>query len=166
MRLLWMTLLLFSLINLSLYNKNMFSSDKLIKTNNPVDLTTTSKNENVKTYFLVMKYSKEYDIPPKYVFRMLKSESGYDGILHFAYNPFLTSSTGAVGACQVMVSTARMINKENVTKEQLFDTEYNVKTSIKLIKLLYEKYQDWELVFGVYNTGRPIINSYAIKIAH
>jgi len=44
------------------------------------------------------------------------------------------------------------------------DIEYNVKTSMKLLRRLYKIHGDWKLVFGAYNTGRPCVNGYAHKV--
>jgi hypothetical protein len=64
-----------------------------------------------------------------------------------------------------MVSTARWINKDGVSKEKLrTDIEYNVYTSMKLLRKLFIKDKDWKVVFGEYNTGRPCINGYAHKV--
>ena len=66
---------------------------------------------------------------------------------------------------QVMVSTARWINKDDVSQNKLMnDIEYNVYTSMKLLRILYDKRKDWKLVFGEYNTGRPCVNGYAEKV--
>ena len=66
---------------------------------------------------------------------------------------------------QVMVSTARWINKDQVTKERLrTDIQYNVFTSMKLLRKLFIKNNDWKLAFGEYNTGRPCLNNYAYKV--
>ena len=66
---------------------------------------------------------------------------------------------------QVMPATSRLINKEKVTKEKLKnDIAYNVRTSMKLLRRLHDKYKDWKLVFGAYNTGRPMINQYALNV--
>ncbi len=66
---------------------------------------------------------------------------------------------------QVQIPTARGLNKDNVSEKKLTeDIEYNVMTSMKLLRRLKDKYGDWKLVFGAYNSGKPIINDYAIKI--
>jgi soluble lytic murein transglycosylase-like protein len=66
---------------------------------------------------------------------------------------------------QVMVSTARWINKDGVSRNKLMnDIEYNVYTSMKLLRILYDKRKNWKLVFGEYNTGRPCVNGYAEKV--
>jgi soluble lytic murein transglycosylase-like protein len=63
---------------------------------------------------------------------------------------------------QVMPATATYINGEKVTNEKLMtDIEFNVETSMKLLQKLKNRYKDWKLVFGAYNTGRPMVNQYA-----
>ena len=32
---------------------------------------------------------------------------------------------------------------------------------MKLLRKLHDKYGDWEIVCGCYNTGKPLINDYA-----
>jgi len=44
------------------------------------------------------------------------------------------------------------------------DIAYNVMTSMKLLRTLYDKYGDWKTVFGAYNTGRPMVNQYALDV--
>ena len=44
------------------------------------------------------------------------------------------------------------------------DINLNVMISMKLLRRLHNKYNDWGLVFGAYNTGRPCINRYARNI--
>jgi soluble lytic murein transglycosylase-like protein len=64
---------------------------------------------------------------------------------------------------QVMVRTAVGINKRKITKENLrTNLKLNIETSMKLLRKLYNKYGRWDLVCGCYNTGRPIINEYAL----
>ena len=32
---------------------------------------------------------------------------------------------------------------------------------MKLLRRLHDKYGDWEIVCGCYNTGKPLVNDYA-----
>jgi soluble lytic murein transglycosylase-like protein len=116
-------------------------------------------------YKYIKAYADTFDIPLRFAFGIAKVETGYKGPLHWRYRPAQTSSAGAVGPMQVMVATARGLNKDNVTKDRLrTDIEYNVKTSMKLLRRLYKIHGDWKLVFGAYNTGRPCVNGYAHKV--
>ena len=66
---------------------------------------------------------------------------------------------------QVMPATSKLINRETVSKEKLkSDISYNVRTSMKLLRRLHNIYGNWKLVFGAYNTGRPMINQYALNV--
>jgi soluble lytic murein transglycosylase-like protein len=116
-------------------------------------------------YFYIEKYAEEFSIPKSYAYGIAYCETRYNGPFHWDYNPARTSSVGALGPMQVMPATSRLINKEKVTKEKLKnDIAYNVRTSMKLLRRLHDKYKDWKLVFGAYNTGRPMINQYALNV--
>lgn len=122
---------------------------------------------SVQLYFAIKKYAEEYNIPEEYAFTVAYLETGYRGPLHLDYNHEQTSYAGAHGPMQVMLKTARWVNKDNVSKETLIsDIDYNVRTSMKLIRQLKNKYKDWSIVFGYYNTGHPIVNGYAIKVVN
>jgi len=120
---------------------------------------------SLQMYNYIKQYADTFDIPLRYAFGIANTETGYRGPFHWKYNPAQTSCAGAVGPMQVMVSTARWINKDNVSKEKLrTDIEYNIYTSMKLLRKLFNKNGDWKTVFGEYNTGRPCINGYAHKV--
>ena len=113
----------------------------------------------------ITQYADSFDIPLRYAFGIANAETSYKGPFDWKYNPAQTSCAGAVGPMQVMVSTARHINKDTVSKEELCNNiEYNVCTSMKLLRILYNKRHDWKIVFGEYNTGRPCINGYSNKV--
>ena len=64
---------------------------------------------------------------------------------------------------QIMPSTARLVQKKNVSNDVLKnDIKVNTEISMKLLRILYEQYKDWTIVCGYYNTGRPIVNGYAL----
>jgi soluble lytic murein transglycosylase-like protein len=119
----------------------------------------------LQMYKHIKAYADTFDIPLKYAFGIAYAETRYDGPFQWKYNPAQTSCAGAVGPMQVMVSTARWINKDNISKERLkTDIKYNVYTSMKLLRILYNKRKNWKLVFGEYNTGRPCVNGYAERV--
>ena len=93
------------------------------------------------------------------------AETRYKGPFHWRYNHAQTSCVGAEGPMQIMLSTAHGNNKDNVSRERLrTDIEYNVRTSMKLLRKLHNIYGNWKLVFGCYNTGRPCVNGYAENV--
>jgi soluble lytic murein transglycosylase-like protein len=132
-----------------------------------VDLPSESKYD-IKTpkslimFDLIERYSTEYNIPKYIAYNIAYKETRYKGPFHWRYNPYQVSYAGAIGAMQIMPGTSRLINKKSVPKEKLmYDLEFNVKTSMKLLNKLYKKYQNWSTVCGCYNTGKPIVNDYA-----
>lgn len=116
----------------------------------------------LKTYYLIEKYSKRYKIPKHIAYSVAYKETNYKGPFDWDYNPFVSSSSGAHGAMQIMLSTANFVN-DTVTKKSFLkrNLEYNISTSMKLLRNLHNQYKDWGKACGCYNTGRPIINEYA-----
>lgn len=116
-------------------------------------------------YHYLEKYSKEYGVPFYIALGVAREETGYRGPFQWTYNPKLTSSAAAYGAMQIQVPTANFIWDTPVTKEQLLNNlKLNVQISMKLLAHLNKRYENWAIALGCYNTGRPIINGYAIKI--
>jgi soluble lytic murein transglycosylase-like protein len=129
------------------------------------DSIDQSSPASLQMYNYIKQYADTFDIPLRYAFGIANTETGYDGPFHWKYNPAQTSCAGAVGPMQVMVSTARWINKDMVSKDKLkTDIEYNIYTSMKLLRKLFNKNKDWKLVFGEYNTGHPCVNGYSHKV--
>ena len=119
----------------------------------------------VQMYRYIKIYADTFNIPLKYALGIAYAETRYQGPFHWEYNHAQTSPTGAEGPMQVLLSTAHYINKDNVSREYLRNNiEYNVKTSMKLLRKLHNRYHDWKICFGYYNTGYPRVNDYAIKV--
>jgi soluble lytic murein transglycosylase-like protein len=119
----------------------------------------------LKMFNAIEKYSTTYDIPIKYALGVAYAETRYQGPFHWKYNPEQKSCVGALGPMQIMPGTANHIWGRNIPKGRLIsDIDLNVETSMKLLRKLHDKYKDWKLVFGCYNTGRPCINDYAIRV--
>lgn len=120
----------------------------------------------LQMYYYIEKYSKQYGIPRNYAFGVAWKETRYEGPFQWKYNPSQESYVGAVGPMQIMPATARMMWKGKVINKNNLKTDirFNIETSIKLLKHLHKTYGDWKLVFGAYNTGRPMVNQYAIDV--
>lgn len=120
----------------------------------------------LRMFNAIEKYSKQYNIPRKYAYGIAKSETGYLGPLHWKYSHNQSSSVGAIGPMQIMFGTGQMMWPDSsFTRESLMkNINFNVETSMKLLRQLHDKYKDWKLVFGCYNTGRPCINRYAENV--
>ena len=119
----------------------------------------------LQMYKHIKAYADTFNIPLRYALGIANTETGYRGPFHWKYNPALTSSANAVGPMQIMQATARYINHENVSVSKLRnDIEYNVMTSMKLLRKLHNLYGDWQTTFGAYNCGYPCINGYAVQV--
>lgn len=121
----------------------------------------------IQMYDYLKKYSEEYGVPFRIAIGVAYKETRYTGPFHWRYNPKLASSAQAYGAMQIQVPTANFIwdgEKKITSKKLLNDLELNVETSMKLLSYLRKRYGSWELALGCYNTGRPIVNSYATDI--
>lgn len=120
---------------------------------------------SIQMYYAIEKYADSFNIPKRYAYGVAFTETGYKGPFHFKYNPKQTSNTGALGPAQILISTARGINQDNISKTYLRDNiEYNIMTSMKYLRRLHNKYKNWGICLGSYNTGQPCINTYAKKI--
>ena len=119
----------------------------------------------IQMYFYIKKYAEEFSIPEPYAFSLAYQETRYRGPLDLKYNHKQKSYAGALGPMQIMPATAKLIYGMTIPKYKLMsDINLNVMISMKLLRRLHNKYNDWGLVFGAYNTGRPCINRYARNI--
>jgi soluble lytic murein transglycosylase-like protein len=119
----------------------------------------------LQMYKYIKAYADTFNIPVKYAFGVAYAETRYGGPFHWRYKPNQTSCTGAEGPMQILLSTARWVNKDKVSREQLrTDIKYNVKTSMKYLNMLHKTYKSWGTVFGYYNTGYPCVNGYAKNV--
>ena len=125
----------------------------------------TTDPPSIQVYMAIEKYTDSFNIPKRYAYGVANTETGYRGPFHFSYNHKQTSSASAVGPMQIMLATARGLNKDGVSRTKLMgNIEYNVMTSMKLLRRLKDMRGRWELVFGEYNTGRTIVNGYSHKV--
>ena len=54
-----------------------------------------------------------------------------------------------------------LTNGESTNNKLKMDIEFNINLSMKMLRWLHDKYGDWALVCGYYNTGYPKVNEYA-----
>jgi soluble lytic murein transglycosylase-like protein len=131
------------------------------------DSIDQSSPPSLQMYKYIKEYADTFDIPLKYAFGIAKAETGYNGPFHWEYNPNQTSSAGAEGPMQILLSTARYLNKDNVPRIKLrTDLKYNIRTSMGYLRRLYNRYKSWPIVFGYYNTGYPRVNDYALRVVN
>lgn len=114
----------------------------------------------------MIQYADSFNIPLYVAFNIATLETGYRGPADSTYNPSQVSNKGAMGPMQIMYRYADYFAGHSVTKSMLRDSiEFNVRLSMKILSKHYKKYKNWKTVAGVYNTGRPIHNKYAIRVA-
>ena len=125
-----------------------------------------AKQPSIIMYDCIEKYSTKYNIPKRFAYGVAYKETRYQGPFHWKYTPDKTSCAGAVGPMQIMLATAKAMWKGTTISETKLrtDIEFNVETSMKLLRHLKDVYGDWKLVFGCYNTGKPIVNQYALDV--
>jgi soluble lytic murein transglycosylase-like protein len=123
----------------------------------PIKLTPAQR-----LYASIMTYAKQYNVPLHVAFNVARIETGYKGPFHDEYNHKQTSRAGALGPMQIMPQYASAYAGFKVKKPVLKDSiELNVKISMSMLREWYNRYNDWGKAAGAYNTGRPVMNSYA-----
>lgn len=133
--------------------------DSFLFDEKPTDVKTP---KCLQMYECIEKYSKEYNIPKYVAYNVAFKETTYRGPFHWNYNPSRSSCVGALGPMQIMPIASLSINKVVYPKEKIMnDINFNIKTSMKLLRKLHNKYNHWGKVCGHYNTGSPVINEYA-----
>lgn len=120
----------------------------------------------LQMYYSIEKYSEKYNIPKQYAYGIAYKETGYKSPFQWGYNAGQISPTGALGPMQILLSTAKWVwNDNSINKDKMLNNiEFNVETSMKYLAMLHKQYRDWKIVFGFYNTGYPIINTYALNV--
>ncbi|MBQ4556714.1 MAG: lytic transglycosylase domain-containing protein [Clostridia bacterium] len=97
----------------------------------------------------VTKYAKEYGVPEKICYAVIKCESGFD----FAAK----SSAGAMGLMQMMPATfedlCSRLDEEHDTS-MLFDPETSIKYGVYYLSGLYKRFGVWENAIAAYNCGQ------------
>jgi soluble lytic murein transglycosylase-like protein len=121
----------------------------------------------VRMYDAINKWSSIYNIPKHYAYGIAYKETSYRGPFDWKYRHNRTSCVGAIGAMQIMPSTANFIWKQKISKDRLMnDIDFNVQSSMKYLRQLYNIYGDWKITFGYYNTGYPKVNQYALDVVN
>lgn len=142
------------LIFLSVSSISLFETKRKFTTQTPAE----------RMYSSLICYADSFNIPLYFAFNIATIETGYRGPLDTTYNHSQVSKAGALGPMQIMHKYSHYYAGRKVTKNELRDSiEFNVRLSMLILSSHYEKYGDWAKVAGAYNTGKPILNSYAKK---
>jgi hypothetical protein len=117
-----------------------------------------------RMYSSLICYADSFNIPLYFAFNIATIETGYRGPNDTTYNHSQVSKAGAMGPMQIMHKYSHYYAGREVSRQELRDSiEFNVKLSMVILSNHYLKYKDWAKVAGAYNTGKPIVNSYAKK---
>lgn len=124
----------------------------------------TERTAAERMYSAITAYADTFDVPLHIAFNVATIETSYRGPEDSTYNHKRVSSAGAVGPMQIMPRYASWFAGFPVQRQELKDSiELNVWLSMKILAYQYKRYGSWEKATGAYNTGKPIINSYARK---
>jgi soluble lytic murein transglycosylase-like protein len=89
-------------------------------------------------------------IDPELAFRLVRLES--------EFNPHAISKVGAIGLTQLMPSTAKMLDKKVVTREQLFNPQTNLRVGFRYLRSLLDMYKgNVNLALLAYNRGEDAV---------
>lgn len=175
---LFFSIMCFIFLGNMLYKTNntgaiMFDIERVINVDTSVSSTAFDINHinmaphSIQVYYYTKYYCAVYNVPETVAFNVARLETGYKNPLDFKYRPNLTSYANAYGTYQLILGTAKFMyegKKSDITPQVLLtDVKLNVRLGIKYLRYLHDIYNNWTIVCGAYNTGRPIINSYAIS---
>ncbi len=99
---------------------------------------------------LVQTWADEYDIPQSLVYAVIRTESAFD--------PDAVSWADARGLMQLTADTldwakSKAGDKEELTAEDLFRPEINIRYGVYVLKLLGEQFKEEDTVLAAYNAG-------------
>ncbi|MGL5149116.1 MAG: lytic transglycosylase domain-containing protein [Clostridium sp.] len=104
-------------------------------------INETQDTKMKRIYTAVDKYSTEYNVDPKLVLAVIKTESNF--------NPNTKSSAGAMGLMQLMPFNCEAFNVKNP-----YDIEENIRGGVAHLKEYLDKYNgDVEMALMAYNGG-------------
>jgi soluble lytic murein transglycosylase-like protein len=157
----WYLIIILGIIGVMYYNINRrldYFEGRLEKSTGTISL---------RMYESIEHWSDSFDVPKYIAYNIAYRETRYEGPFDFNYNPFQSSGMGAVGPMQIIPKYAGYFNNGPVSRKQLqYNIDLNVKLSMKMIKYWHNKYHDWTLAAGAYNSGKPIRNDYAVYVAN
>lgn len=139
------------IIGLLIYHHFDYISEKA-KEFTPKAFTYPTKYEEY-----VIKYSKEFDIDPRFVYAVINTESHFD--------PKATSEVGARGLMQLMEEAYdwvkfRLDDTRKHTYDDIYDPELNIEYGTYMLKYLYDKYESYELAAAAYHGGMGAVDGW------
>lgn len=102
---------------------------------------------------LIDEYSGEYGVPPEIVCAVIETES--------SFRADAVSDAGATGLMQITEQTFWWLLSragEDMSADELFRPEINIRYGTYFLSLLYEEFGDWDTVYAAYNAGRSRVH--------
>ena len=156
----WYLIIILGIVGLMYYNLDRrldYFEERLDKADGTISLAMYESIEH---------WSDSFNVPKYVAYNVAYQETGYKGPFHFNYNPYQTSSAGAVGPMQIITIYAHTYAGRHLSEKELkTNIDLNVKISMQMLRVWYNIYKDWELAAGAYNSGQPIRNNYAVYAA-
>lgn len=97
---------------------------------------------------IVEKISSEEGISENVIYAVIYTESSFD--------KDAVSSVGAVGLMQLLPDTAEwllMREGKKLDETLLYDPEFNIRYGTKFLKILYDRYGNWDAAHAAYHAG-------------
>ncbi len=97
---------------------------------------------------VVEKISLEEGVSEHIIYAVIYTES--------SFQKDAVSSVGAVGLMQLLPSTAEwLVEREGGKYDEslLTDPEFNVRCGVKFLKILYDRYENWDAAHAAYHAG-------------
>ncbi|MBQ4625648.1 MAG: lytic transglycosylase domain-containing protein [Clostridia bacterium] len=109
----------------------------------------------IKYENFVEKYSAEYEVDPRLIYAIIKTES--------SFNPEAVSSADAEGLTQITPETFEWLKMKLGEKDEnisLFDPETSIKYGTYFISLLLDEFGETNTALAAYHAGRGRINEW------
>ncbi|WP_076417389.1 transglycosylase SLT domain-containing protein [Colwellia sp. UCD-KL20] len=102
----------------------------------------------------ISKYSKKNNIDPAWAFAIARRES--------SFMPDANSGVGAKGLMQIMLGTAKQLERKRVSTKYLLNAKNNIKLGTKYLKILSDQYKGNNvLATASYNAGPHRVKKWA-----
>ena len=104
---------------------------------------------------IVQSVSVEQGVPEHIIYAVIYTES--------SFVPDAVSTMGAIGLMQILPDTAEWLAKREgieYSDKMLTDPEYNIRLGTKYLKILYDKYSNWDAAHAAYHAGFSRVDSW------